>query len=454
MSRPARSRRHSGIRVRTTVAAALVVGVALAIGSGVLVLVLRSSLAGQARTTAAVRADRIVGLLEAGATPQGLVLADEEDWLAQVVDAQGRVVAATPRLRGAPAFAQLAPGESATAARLPASDGCPCLIVASATPDGRYRVLVAQTLDPVTEGTTTLAWALAIGVPLLVGLVALTTWRVVGRTLAPVESIRGRVAEISDRDLDQRVPQPAGTDEVARLAATMNQMLDRLQAAQDRQRRFVTDASHELRNPIAAMRHELEMLIAEPEPADVRRAAEDLLADNVRLQHLVEDLLQLARADEGRLVQVREQVDVDDLVLAEARRLRAAASVTVDASGIGAGRVVGDPNQLGRMVRNLLDNAQRHAASRVSVGVSQQGGLVVVDVGNDGPAIAPEDRALVFQRFARLDGARARDDGGSGLGLAIVAETAAAHGGSVRVDESGGHTHFVVSLPAETDRPT
>jgi signal transduction histidine kinase len=167
----------------------------------------------------------------------------------------------------------------------------------------------------------------------------------------------------------------------------------------------------------------------------------------------VEDLLQLARADEGRLLAHREQVDIDDLVLAEVRRLRTQGSITVDASGIGAGRVVGDPKQLGRMLRNLVDNAHRHASSRVSVAVSQRAGTVVLDVGNDGPPIAAGDRELVFQRFARLDGARTRDDGGSGLGLAIVAETVAAHGGSVRVDEIDGHTHFVVSLPAEQDDP-
>ena len=440
----------AGMRARTTAAAAAVVGVALALGGLVLVSALGQTLTGQVTDTARLRATAIVELLDAGATPADLSLADEEDWLAQVVDADGFVVAATPRLAGRPPVARLRAGETGRVRRLPASDGCPCLLLATPTADRRYEVLVAQTMDPITEGTTVVILLLAGGIPILVALTAATTWRVVGRTLAPVEAIRRRVGEITERDLTRRIPRGAGDDEIARLAGTMNEMLARLERAQNRQRRFVSDASHELRSPLATVRHELEVALAAPDAVDVPRMASDLLAETVRQQSLVDDLLTLARADEAGTGR-HETVDLDDLVVAESRRIRGHPGIAVDTRGVGAGRVVGDPAGLARLLRNLVDNALRHARSAVRLGLGEHDGVVRLVVANDGPPILPEDRDRIFERFARLDGARARQDGGAGLGLAIVAAIVAAHRGAVRVDTEDGWTRFVVELPGVRD---
>ncbi|MFI5894596.1 sensor histidine kinase [Actinoplanes sp. NPDC051513] len=441
----------TGVRGRTTAAAAAIVGVALAVGGLLLVLALRHTLTDQVTTNARLRAERIAALLDAGARPADIALADEEDWLAQIIDGGGTVVAATPRLGQRPPLTRLRAGESAVAGRLPAGDGCPCLVVALSAAGGRYLVTVAQTMDPVTEGTAVLAVLLAAGIPLLVALVAVTTWATMGRTLAPVEAIRRRVGEITDRDLTRRVPQPAGTDEIARLAGTMNAMLARLQAAQERQRRFVSDASHELRSPVTAIRHELEVALADPAAVDIRRMATDLLVEARRQQQLVDDLLELARADESPTRRRHEKVDLDDLVLAEARRVRER-GIRVDATGIGAGRVDGDLARLARMLRNLVDNAMRHAESTVRLSVCETGGGVRLVVANDGPPIPDADRVRVFERFTRLDDARARRDGGAGLGLAIVAEIVAAHLGAIEVGSEDGWTSFAVHLPAAAEQ--
>jgi signal transduction histidine kinase len=278
-------------------------------------------------------------------------------------------------------------------------------------------------------------------------LVAVTTWIVAGRALRPVESIRREVAAISGTELSRRVPQPRGGDEVARLAQTMNAMLDRLQSSRDRQRRFVSDASHELRSPVATMRHELEVALAHPDQTSVEAIASNLLAEGLRLERLVEDLLLLARADEDALSLTARPVDVDDLMLAEATRLRQRAIVRVDSSSVSAGRVLGDAAQLARLIRNLADNAERHAKSVVSLALVARLGELTLTVADDGDGIAEDDQVRIFERFTRLDGARARDAGGAGLGLAIVAAVARAHGGSVRL-EPGPGARFVIVLPA------
>jgi signal transduction histidine kinase len=441
--------RRRGVRARTTTGACLVVGAALLLGGLLLIWAVRTTLTADVVTTAGLRAQSITDVLEAGTAPADLGLVDDEDWLVQVVTADGVVVAASPRLRGRPAVADPLAGRSFVARRLPTSDGCPCQVLTRATGDGRYVVLVAQTLDPVTEGTAVVGTVLAAGVPLLVLLVGATNWRVVGRALRPVDAIRRRVGEITETQLAQRVPMPPSDDEVARLAGTMNQMLDRLQAARDRQRRFVSDASHELRSPIATIRHELEVAAAHPQDTDFERLVTDIAEETQRLQHLVDGLLLLARADEQPSPAARRPVDLDDLLLAEAARLRSYGRVRVDSTGIGAGRVTGDPDQLARMIRNLTDNAARHARTRIVLALTATAGAVRLAVANDGPAIAGADRERIFERFTRLDGARGRTDGGFGLGLAIVAAVARSHGGRVQVTDASGDTEFVVTLPRD-----
>jgi signal transduction histidine kinase len=287
-----------------------------------------------------------------------------------------------------------------------------------------------------------------IGIPVLLVVLGWVIWYVVGRSLLPVEAIRAEVEAISSRELHRRVPAPAGDDEVARLAGTMNQMLDRLEEAQARQRRFVSDASHELRSPIASIRQHVEVALTHPDKTSVEDLAEVVLAEDSRLQHLAEDLLLLAKIDEGILTFDRSAVDLDDIVFAEVSRLRATADLRIDSTQVSAARVVGDGKQLARIVRNLADNAARHAHGTVAVGLREEDGSVVLSVDDDGAGIPAPERSRVFERFVRLDAARDRDSGGSGLGLAIVSEIAAAHDATVEVlDTPLGGTRLEVRFP-------
>jgi signal transduction histidine kinase len=319
------------------------------------------------------------------------------------------------------------------------------------TEDGPRTVLVAGTLEVAEESADVVSTLLAMGLPLLLLVVAATTWRMVGRALAPVEAIRTTADGVSTADLSGRVPTPTSSDEIARLATTMNRMLDRLEDGQQRQRRFVADASHELRSPVATLRQHAEVARAHPDRTSPDELAGTVLAEALRMQQLVDDLLLLARADEHSLGLRRRPVDLDDLVLDEVRRLRTTTSieVEVDAGGVSAGQVDGDAAALQRVVRNVVDNAARHAAGRVALSLAEDDGTVTFAVEDDGPGVPPDQRQRVFERFVRLDDARARDGGGSGLGLAIVAEVVAAHGGTVALTDAGlGGARVEVTLPA------
>jgi signal transduction histidine kinase len=436
------------VRVRTTVAATVLVGLALLAGGIALVVAMRDALTDEVRNVARVRAADTAAALEAG-TPPSFVAAgldrDDDDAFIQILDRDGDVVAASPLVAGDPAVARLDPGDSAEVAVTDEEDE----FVAVAADAGRYTVIAGRILDEVTESTTVVTDILKIGLPVLLAVAALATWLVVGRALAPVEAIRREVDAISSADLHRRVPRPPGNDEIARLATTMNGMLERLERGQARQRRFVADASHELRSPVASIRQHAEVAQAHPDRTTVGALAETVAAENLRVQRLVDDLLLLTRADEHTLQFQRRPVDVDDLVFEEAVRLRESTPLQVDTSRVSAGRVTGDRAALWRALRNLGDNAVRHAASRVAFTLAEQNGAVVLDVDDDGPGIAAADRQRVFERFVRLDDARARDAGGSGLGLAIVAEVVGAHHGTVSISESGlGGARFEVRLPA------
>jgi len=306
-------------------------------------------------------------------------------------------------------------------------------------------VYAAQPLEEVHDAVETVFRLTVVGIPLLVLITGVVTYLAAGRALRPVEAIRARVAAAGD-DLAVRVPVPPAHDEVGRLAQTMNAMLARLQAAQAAQRRFVADASHELRSPLATIATGLELVSrgnAGPDAVDALRG------ETARLGRLVDALLLLARADERGLAPRREDVDLDEVVQAEERRPSVGIALRVDAVPV---RVVGDRARLAQVVRNLVDNACRHARSAVLVTVRREGDRAAVDVADDGPGVPPGERARVFRRFVRLDDARARADGGAGLGLAIVAEVVAAHGGTVDVvDGPLGGALFRVRLPLPDD---
>jgi signal transduction histidine kinase len=289
---------------------------------------------------------------------------------------------------------------------------------------------------------------LAIGCPVLLLLVATIAYWLTGRALAPVEAIQRRVAAISASDLDARVPVPDSEDEIRALATTMNSMLSRLQSAGEARRRFVADASHEFRSPLTSIRAAHEIARLHPQSVDWSLTSTDVLAELDRLDRLVADLLLLARIDEHGLVMQWEDVDLDDILLDEAERLRRQMGVAVDIRASPAVRVTGDRHHLIRALRNLTENAVRHAHKQIRLELVTSPETVDIHVADDGPGISGEDRERVFERFVRLDLSRERSGGGAGLGLAIARDIARAHGGDLRVCTSDGGAELLLSLPA------
>ena len=440
--------RLATIRAITTVAATIVVTIALVVGAAGLIAALRRTMVDELTEAARAQAADVVGQLEAGRPPV-LEVAGADEQLIQVMTPAGAVVAASPNMAGRPAVVRLAPGQSARVVTPLDDDEFVAVAEGAQTSDGPRIVLVARALVDVLDTTTVITRLLVIGLPLMVAVVALTTWFAVGRALAPVEAIRCEVDAISAAQLHRRVPRPKADDEIGRLAATMNRMLERLESARNSQRRFVSDASHELRSPITTIRQHAEVALAHPEHVTAAELAEVVLAEQQRMQRLVEDLLLLARVDE-HVPLTRAAVDLDDLAFEEGHRLRSATSKRVDTSGVNAVRVQGNADALRRMVRNIGENAIRHASSRVDVTLVERGEEVVLTIDDDGPGIPATERARVLQRFVRLDEARSRDEGGSGLGLSIVDEVVRAHGGSMSIEQSPlGGARIVITLPVQ-----
>jgi signal transduction histidine kinase len=430
----------------------VVVALALAAGGIGLVLLVENSLHDRLVTDATAQADAAAALVADGDVPQQIPV--RAGVAVQVVDATGRVLSASQDLAGRRALSDVQPpvGVHEVIHTRPVFRGDDDLDLTVATtvrtPRGPVTVYAATSVEPTENSTHVLALSLAVGLPLLVALVGVLEWVLAGRALRPVEAIRAEVADITGGDLHRRVPEPPIDDEIGRLAHTMNAMLGRLEASAERQRQFVSDASHELRSPLAALMAQVEVARAHPDSADWPAVAEAVSDESARLWRVIDDLLLLARSDEGHLLPGHDPVDVDELVLADAIRLRAQGQVRVDLSGVGAGRATGDREQLRRVVRNLADNAERHAASAVTFSVEDHDGWVQLVVADDGPGIPIDQRERVFERFARLDTARNRAAGGTGLGLAIVGEVVDAHGGSVEVADSAAGARMVVWLPA------
>jgi signal transduction histidine kinase len=314
---------------------------------------------------------------------------------------------------------------------------------------GRLVLNVASPLEGIRATVEKVAEALLVAVPTLVVLVGAMTWFMTGRVLRPVSAITGRVQDITGSTLHERVPEPHTDDEIAELARTMNAMLDRIEGASEHQKRFMSDASHELRSPVAAIKTQLETALLDPE-TDWDTVAKTVLNEDERLESLVVNLLALARLEEGQRPHAVE-VDLDEVVHEQtARPVR----VPIDRSGVLAGRVLGVRTELTSVVRNLFDNAARHASTQVRVRLATHGPTVRLEVDDDGPGIEAADRSKVFERFARLEEGRSRDAGGSGLGLALTRRAVEAHGGNVFVETSSlGGASFVVELPSIADEP-
>ncbi|MFJ9306933.1 MULTISPECIES: sensor histidine kinase [Streptomyces] len=479
------------VRARAAIGATLVVAVAL-VAAGLAVLsVLRTNLIDQADLQAEVAAREVAGQLALDTAYADLDLDDEEDHPVQVTDEEGRVVFVSKGLRAisgtastgvspvpsASAGATPSPGDddddgddddggdSARPARGEVSSDDPDFSDGTATVDGKqadYRFAAVEATTPVgltltvhagaplaaeQEAVNTVRGAMLTGLPLLLAVVAGVTWLVTRRALRPVEGIRREMAAITaSEDLARRVPEPGSRDEIAALARTTNETLTALEASVERQRRFVADASHELRSPIASLRTQLEVAEAHPALLDLPGA----VADTVRLQVLAADLLLLARLDAGEKPGAA-RLEVGALVREEVSQRtgdRIAVTVEVEAAEGASYEVNGSRGQLARVVGNLLDNAQRHAESLVAVRVAADGAGVRVEVRDDGAGVPEDERERIFERFVRLDDARSRDDGGAGLGLAIARDVATRHGGTLTVHRAPeGGAAFRLQLP-------
>lgn len=438
--------RPGSLRARITIAATAIVGLALLVGALVFFLLLRGALLAEVRAAVDGDIDEIAARLDSpGDRPAPSGEGETEDRFFQVVSSSGAVLAAGG---SAPAAAPVLPGsEEGQVVRVPAEDER-FLAVAEEVDDSGTTVVAGRSLDDLEDTLGTVGGLLAGAVPLLVALVASSTWLVVGRALAPVERMRREVDEVSASSLDRRVADPGDSDEISRLARTMNSMLDRLERSQRSQRRFISDASHELKSPLASLRQYAEVARSHPERIDTAELSGAVLDEGARLERLVQSMLVLARADERSLGTAEDEVDLDDLLLHEARRLRDSTRLRVDASAVGPARTRGDHGLLAQVVRNLVDNAAQHASARIALSLGVAGGAAVLGVEDDGPGVPGEERERVFERFVRLDEARARDAGGSGLGLSIVREIVRLHGGAVSISDSAlGGARFEVRLP-------
>lgn len=446
---------RASLRVRILVSTAVVAAVALLVALGVYAFTLERILYSTAAQAAQSQATQISGLIVDEAMPADEAVQEGagRGSIIQVLDSQGRVLASSGRTGAQKPLTGLRPAsgqsQQVRAESIPGHDDEHFAVIARGLDpqraDGAAVLVVAA---PTQSETALVRWATIglgiIALLLLCGLLWLID-RVLRSALGRVERIRRSVTEISTTDPELRVPVPAGDDEITRLAQTMNDMLDRLARADTAQRAFLSDASHELRSPLATIR-----MITDTSPNGISAEATGVVsAETLRLQGLVDDLLTLAKADDRGLSLESADVDLDELVLAQARRLRAQGAVEVQLS-VQAARTRGDARRLGQVIQNLADNASRHAREVVRLSCAADGASVVVHVDNDGDVIAPEHREAVFDRFTRLEQSRARDKGGSGLGLSIVRAIVMAHHGAVVAGESPeGWCRFTVTLPAD-----
>jgi signal transduction histidine kinase len=444
--------RRGSVRLRATLGAVVVVAVALLACSLLLVATLRHTLTDGVIDDAHNRVEDVGRQIADGPLPLDLPVSDDDEEVVQVYDAGGTILASSPNARGMGPLVRPGHPEDQPIANPVGEDPMVVVTAIRDTAAGPRTILDARALGRVNDTTDAVTEELAIGLPVMMLVVALTSRLVVGWALFPVEAMRREVDEISSAELHRRVRYAPGDDEFARLSRTMNRMLDRLEEAQRRQRRLVSDASHELRSPVAGVRQHAEVALQHPDRTDGHRFAETVLAQSIRLQRLIDDLLLLARADENALLRGGAPVDLDDLVFAEANRLRSASALRVHTAEVSAGRVDGDLGGLTRVLFNLGENAARHARKEVWFALGYRGDRVVLTVDDDGDGIPEQDRQRVLERFVRLDEGRARDAGGSGLGLAIVRELVVAHGGEIGIDDSPhGGARVTLAFPASTD---
>lgn len=457
-----------GLRPRLLVVSVVGVAVALLVGGLLLYAVMTAALNRAVESEARATAREVASLVDTGRLPESLPVTGAQ--VVQVLDRQYRVVAGSPMadrltpLVSADELQELKGGGSITVPgrRSGLSGELQVAAVQAGPATDRVTVVAALPTADLETSQRLLRRLLLVFFPLFLVALAAIVWRVSGSALRPVEQLRegaerigagsaGASGGVAGNSPSERLPVPPTRDEVAGLATTLNGMLDRLAGAQERQRAFVADAAHELRSPLATMRTQLEVA---DRLGDGGELPKELLPEVERLSALVEDLLVLARTADRTARRPVEDVDVRELLDDVARRYAAArVPVRVAAPPLAPSPPTPSPvvraarDELFRAVANLVDNAVRHAETRVQLGTSGRGGTVEVVVTDDGHGIPESERQRVFDRFARLDEARDRDSGGTGLGLPITRELVRRAGGTVRLEDAAPGVRAVVSLP-------
>ena len=438
-------RRALSIRARLTLYFVVSIAVVLGFTGVALVNLVHRSLVNSATNQVTDVMAQVQTRLASSPLPAKLlVLPMVGDVVVQVTDPGGHAVwAASSAIANEPVLARARPDNASTTGlvALPVHDQAAATVLAALSQStvqsittSRGPALIFGFVDgaSITHSVGVLLASVAISFPLLLILAGGLIWLGLGLALAPVESIRRRVERIAARDLSERVPVTGGDDEIARLARTVNEMLNRLEAANRFQQEFVSNVSHELRSPLTTLLATVERATNLADRADWASVADTITREGRRLDALIDDLFWLARNDEGQIELRHVDVDLDDLLYEEAQRVRAMSGLVVDTSAVTPTRVVGDPATLKRMVRNVVDNAVRYASAELRFSAGYDLDEAVVRIADDGEGIDVATSARFFQRFVRSDPARARASGGTGLGLAIVADIAARHGGSAR----------------------
>jgi signal transduction histidine kinase len=453
-------RTRLSLRARATVLGTLMFAVLLTIGSVLLVSTLESRLTEASDQVSRSRVEELLALARGGDLPQTLRNVDDNG-VAQVVAVDGTVLAASPNIAGVPPIADLHPGRRAGTSTFRAPDDSQTetyrfWYASGPSPSGPVTVYVGNGLEAVSEASAALRRALWVGVPVVLALLGVGIWLLLGRVIGRLDRIRAEVDRISVQNLDSRVAGDGVDDEVGRLAATMNAMLERLDVAAQRQRDFVADVSHDLQSPLAAQRVALEVALARPEAIDTARLRGEVLGATTDMERLVDELLVVASIDAGK-TSMPALIDLDSVVLEEASRARTSGRAEVDTSAISAAPAYANPDDVRRVVRNLLDNAFAHAATRVVLSVTAvehhdadgaDGGrpwaqLLVAD---DGAGVPVEHQDRIFDRFYRAESARSPGSG-SGLGLSIARGLAERNGGRVDLVAAGTGATMRLLLP-------
>ncbi|CAN5505218.1 HAMP domain-containing sensor histidine kinase [soil metagenome] len=447
------------LRRRLVAGTTVAVGALLLVGALAAAVLLRRTLEADTQSILVDRVNAVAALIADGELPRVLQPEGEQVGQVQVVDADGNVLAISPGLGSNSRLNVIPPpasGKQTTATVdgtvINAAAGSHYRVVARTVPTGvgPLTIYAVTSLDSAASAERHLRNELLLGWPVLTLLGSLIVYLVVGRALRPVEKMRTELDSITSSELARRVDAGPAHDEISRLGTTLNQLLERIEDASIRQGLFAAAAAHELRSPMSAIRTELEVGLAYPSRAQWPLIAEDLLVELARLETLAQDMRTLTRPRAASAAAVHE-FDLAAVTSAELGRHRSTRNIKLTAQ-LSPVTVAADPEAALQVLRNLLANAERHADSRITVQVEQQGDGATLAISNDGAAIPPDKLEEIFEPFVRLDEARSLDSGGSGLGLAICRSLMVVCGGTLTAEHVDNGARFVAWFPAPTAR--